>query len=424
MLDGDEAIFYEEMDAYVLSLLKTYDDFNSLMKNNGGIHPVDLMNSIHRLYRRKKIHKSKHRRLVQTAEKKGQVVSEDMPNHPPVPHILDFDWRFSKSGMENIARALRSGIQDQKATIVFIGTPSLFKYCVEALHENSKLVLVDQNAEKHAAGIRSNRVKFFDVDINGACESLQTIYADYIVMDPPWYYNYYELFFDRATLMTHMDTCILCIMPPSFTRPTAKKEREALLKHLESQYGLIKLHYQSGVVSYHTPPYERNVLKMNGIRCIPANWRIGDILVVQKQKPGNEKRKFFPFLEESPSWDEISIGPIRIKIRHEKNQIDSYGIKLESIYPDDIYPSVKRSSRGKSVDINVWTSGNRVFRCSNPALLYFALLHRNEHFLSALAVQSLPIPTQEELANIQRIVERIERIALLEYVEYGSKWEE
>lgn len=199
-------------------------------------------------------------------------------------------------------------------------------------------------------------------------------------------------------------------MPPSFTRPTAKKEREALLKHLESQYGLIKLHYQSGVVSYHTPPYERNVLKMNGIRCIPANWRIGDILVVQKQKPGNEKRKFFPFLEESPSWDEISIGPIRIKIRHEKNQIDSYGIKLESIYPDDIYPSVKRSSRGKSVDINVWTSGNRVFRCSNPALLYFALLHAHTHCEQillcfadrGLKLQSLSLLFHKEYLQITR----------------------
>lgn len=423
MPDNERAIFYERMDAYVLIALKKYDDFNSLMKNNGGIHPVDLMNSIHRLYKRKQIHKSKYRRLVQTAEKKGQVAAEDMPNQPPVPHILDFDWRFSKNGMENIARALRNSIQDQKATIVFIGTPSLFKYCIEALHENVKLVLVDQNAEKHAAGIISDRVKFISEDINGACEALGTIYADFIVMDPPWYYNYYELFFDRATLMSHIDTCILCVMPPSFTRPTAEKERESLLKHLESQYGLKKLHYQSGVVSYHTPPYERNVLRMNGIHCIPANWRIGDMLIVQKQKPGNEKRKFFPFLEEPLSWDEISIGSIRIKIRHEKNQIDSYGIKLESIYHDDIYPSVKRSSRGKSVDINVWTSGNRVFRCSNPALLYFALLHRNEQQLSTLAVQGLPVPTQEELANIQKVVERIERIVNLEYMEYGSKWE-
>lgn len=423
MPNGEEAVFYEKMDEYVLNALKKYDDFNSLMKNNEGIHPVDLKGSIHRLYKRKRIHKSKYRRLVRTAEKKGQVAAEDMPNHLPVPHILDFDWRFSKNGMENIVRALRSTIQDKKATIVFIGTPSLFMYCFKELHENTKLVLVDLNAEKHSAGITSDRVKFINVDINGACEALRTVHADFIVMDPPWYDNYYKLFFDRATLMTHMDSCILCVMPPNFTRPAAEKEREALLKYLENQYGLRKLHYQCGVVSYHTPPFERNTLKVNGICCIPANWRIGDMLIVQKQGPGNMKRKFFPFLEETLPWNEISIDSIRIKIRHEKDRIDSYRIKLESIYPDDIFPSVKRSSRGKSVDINVWTSGNRVFRCSNPDLLYFALLHRNEQLLPVLVAQDSPVPTQEELADIQKAVERIEWIAHLEYEEYGSKWE-
>ena len=137
----------------------------------------------------------------------------------------------------------------------------------------------------------------------------------------------------------------------------------------------------------------------------------------------NRKRAVFLPSEESILWDEISIGPVRIKIRHEKGQIDTYDIKLHSIYPSDIYPSVKRSSRGKGVDINVWTSGNRVFRCSNPALLYFALLHRNEDLLSALADQGFPAPEQEELINIQKAVERIKRIARLEYLEYGLNWE-
>ena len=381
-----ESAFYERIDAYVLNALRKYDDFNSLMKNNGGIHPIDLMSSLHRLYKCKKIHKSKYRRLVQSAERNGQVAAEDMPNCLPVPHLLDYDWRFSRNGIENLARALRSSIQDSKATVAFIGTPSLFKYCIEALHKNTRLVLVDQNAEKHAAGITSDRTKYINVDISGSCKALKAIYADFIVMDPPWYKSYYELFFDRAMLMAQMDT-------------------------------------YSGIVSYHTPPYEQNVLKANGIRCIPANWRIGDILVVQKKEPGNRKRAVFLPSEESILWDEISIGPVRIKIRHEKGQIDTYDIKLHSIYPSDIYPSVKRSSRGKGVDINVWTSGNRVFRCSNPALLYFALLHRNEDLLSALADQGFPAPEQEELINIQKAVERIKRIARLEYLEYGLNWE-
>ena len=147
------------------------------------------------------------------------------------------------------------------------------------------------------------------------------------------------------------------------------------------------------------------------------------VLVVQKKEPGNRRGNVSLPSEESILWDEISIGSVRIKIRHEQEQIDTYDIKLDSIYPNDIYPSVKRSSRGKGVDINVWTSGNRVFRCNNPALLYFALLHHNEDLLSALTAQGFPAPEQGEFINIQKAVERIKRIARLEYLEYGSNWE-
>ena len=423
MFAHGEASFYERIDVYVLNEIRECDDFNSLMKNNGGIHPVDLMNSLHRLYKCKKIHTSKYRRFVQSAGKRGHVATEDMPNCPPVPHLLDYDWRFSGNSIELLARTLRNSIQDNKATVVFIGTPSLFKYCVGALHENVKLILVDQNAERHAAGIESNRTKYINVDISESCRNLGAIYADYIIMDPPWYNSYYELFFDRAMLMARMNTCIMCVMPPSFTRASAEKEREHLLEHLDKQYGLKKLHYYSGMVSYHTPPYERNVLKVNGIRCVPANWRIGDLLVVQKKEPGNRKRAIALPPEESILWDEITIGPIRIKIRHEKDQIDTYDIKLDSIYIEDIYPSVKRSARGKYVDIDVWTSGNRVFRCSNPDLLYFALLHRNEDVATALTSVVGRVPKLEELANIQKAIERIEKIAHLEHLEYGSTWE-
>jgi len=56
MSDCGESAFYERIDAYVLNALRKCDDFNSLMKNNGGIHPIDLMNSLHRLYKCKEIY--------------------------------------------------------------------------------------------------------------------------------------------------------------------------------------------------------------------------------------------------------------------------------------------------------------------------------------------------------------------------------
>lgn len=91
---------------------------------------------------------------------------------------------------------------------------------------NAKLVLVDINADKHSIGIDPNRALCINCNLNGSCTELLSIHADIVVMDPPWYLNYYQLFFDRAAIMSALDTQIMCIMPPKFTR--AKTESETV----------------------------------------------------------------------------------------------------------------------------------------------------------------------------------------------------
>lgn len=54
MVIDNISYFMSQMDDTVLTLTKEYDDFYLIMKNNHGIHPIDLQQSIKRLYCKKK----------------------------------------------------------------------------------------------------------------------------------------------------------------------------------------------------------------------------------------------------------------------------------------------------------------------------------------------------------------------------------
>ena len=59
--------FLNKIDDTVLDLTNDYDDFYMMMKNNHGIHPIDLQESVKRLYRTNKIRKWKYIRIMESA---------------------------------------------------------------------------------------------------------------------------------------------------------------------------------------------------------------------------------------------------------------------------------------------------------------------------------------------------------------------
>ena len=420
MVIDNISYFMSQMDDTVLTLTKEYDDFYLIMKNNHGIHPIDLQQSIKRLYCKKKIKKSKYTRIIASASNKHIYCSEDMPNVLPVPHILDYDWRFSRVGLEYMANVIKQNLKKNNEVVVFLGTPTLFRYCYSKNFFGVKLVLVDINADKYSGGIDPDRAVCIKCNLNDVCTELFSIHADIVVMDPPWYLNYYQLFFDRAVIMSDLGTQIMCIMPPKFTKSETESETYSLLEMLKKGYGFVKKHYFTGVVTYHTPPYEQNVLKANGICCNPRNWRTGDLLIVKKMynavvtHPPN-------FSIKELQWDEVCVNNIRIKYRAYESKIDNYNIELERIFDGDIYPSVKRSFGGKKT-INVWTSGNRVFWCNNVAILKLILHNIDKDIFDVIVENGYKIPNKEELEQLEKIQGMLQDVIRLEVEEYGSSW--
>ena len=111
MVVDNSSKFMSQMDDTVLTLMDDYDDFYMIMKNNHGIHPIDLQKSIKRLYSANKIRKSKYIRIMASASNTNIHGFEDMPDVLPVPHMLDYDWRFSRQGLEYMANSVKKIIK-------------------------------------------------------------------------------------------------------------------------------------------------------------------------------------------------------------------------------------------------------------------------------------------------------------------------
>ena len=169
-------------------------------------------------------------------------------------------------------------------------------------------------------------------------------------------------------MMSNLDTQIMCVMPPKFTKAKTESETYSLVEMLRKDYGFVKKHYFIGVVTYHTPPYEQNVLKANGICCNPENWRIGDLLIVEKVY-NVITTCTHDFSIKEPEWDEACVNNIRIKYRASESKIDNYNIELEHIFNDDIYPTaagVPRCADGGSERST--TNGHLTVRNADTAL--------------------------------------------------------
>lgn len=423
----DKEQFYDEIDKIVLDIVKKHPDFYFLMKKRNGIHPIDIKMALGRLHKSKKISAAIYRKVMKSAKDKGKVVLEN-DNLLPVPHLLDYDWRFDNQGIERMCSLINKNCKRDNRVIAFVGTPSLFKMCFSKGDIKNRYILIDKNADKHIHYITrcSQNFSYFKCDIMNS--QTMDIQADLVIMDPPWYLNYNKLFFQFANSLLTIGGKIICVLPPKYTRKNIEEELEDL-KQFIGDLGITMEHYFRNAVSYSTPPFERNVLNANGIYCMPRGWRTGDILITKKinEKKANSK----PIIVEENQWEEINIGLVRYKLKTNQNlEVKSADLVIEKIYTNDIYPSVKRSMSTSEKRINVWTSGNRVFYCSNIPLLYYILLKysmRYRHYgldINKKIESSFNIRLSEkQKENIIKCIKLIEKVNKKEQQEYG-KWRE
>lgn len=209
--------------------------------------------------------------------------------------------------------------------------------------------------------------------------------------------------------------------PPAGTRPNVSQEW-AIILEWATRLGFRLLNVEHGVLPYVSPLFERNALKAEGLHNIPVEWRCSNLALFVREFRAEVPRP--PNCLGDRSWYEEVFQDVRIRFRVCNNA----GLEdptLRSIVPGDILPSVSRwDDRRKLVD--VWTSGNRIFRCYNPGLL--------RQIAKSIACNQSPkrklidcigrTLTEAEIELIEKASEQIINIINLEKTECVSYWKE
>lgn len=331
----------------------------------------------------------------------------------PVPHPLDYDWRFSPDGVEYLLEKH----PNRSELLVCLGAPSIFS---AAIHRTPdvRCVLLDGNAQ-----LISTLKPISPLGSTIHCDLLQDpippLQARTVIADPPWYPEYVRAFLWCGRSLLMAGGHLLLSLPPEGTRPGVDQELAEAIAWA-SLLGLRLLKNHQASVRYVTPPFERNALHAQGIYCVPDTWRAGDILEFECAGPLGASRPVTALYEST--WSEVSRDGVRIRVAA-GDQESLIAPQLLPLVPGDILASVSRRDPRRS-QARVWTSGNRVFGCSDPrtlAIAASAYVGGNQPQARISRILRRRLSAQEQ-GNIEVALHQLESIIRLEREEYGLEW--
>jgi hypothetical protein len=286
--------------------------------------------------------------------------AEPAPLDPrlPIPHPLDFDWRFTPESVAALADKLRT----YGSRVALLGAPSLW------------LALRDRGHVGAVHLLDANPLPFNSPDSD--CESfvrhMTDVLADVlpglspvdvVVADPPWYPEAHRGFLWAGAHLLRPGGILLASLPPVGTRPGVLGERESLLDWSRT-LGLTLRSTGEGALRYSMPPFEHAALKAAGLAAfVPGDWRQGDLVSLERTGEVVAPRP----VHRRQRWTERAIEGVRIQIDADARPT---GVDpgLISIVEGDVLSSVSRRDPRRT-SARVWTSGNRVFGCAAPARL-------------------------------------------------------
>jgi hypothetical protein len=358
-----EINFAKQIDTWVFNQLsKNHVDFCSLVSSLPGIYPTEVLHSLERLVASRRIDSKIPLHILRDSKKKSFSLRVRKKIHSPPPHPLDFEWRFTDDTVIKLAKYCLS-LSEPGDTIGLLGVPSIYRLVFNN-KLNRRFVLFDKNP------IDDNKCGSFNASIHCDLRHYRMHYnsiAKIVLMDSPWYPEYNRAFLYNASKFCQKNGLILIVTPKEGTRPKIKEEWKDLLK-FSKRNGLKYLGIISEDIAYDTPYFEKNSLKAAGILNILQTWRTANLAVFEKT---NERIIQPPILIQPYDWYKESYFGIRV--RKNKELKIFFDPRLTPIIQGDILPSIsRRDSRRELAD--VWTHGNRIFKCKGTNVLHKILL--------------------------------------------------
>ena len=377
--------------------------FGDLLLNLPSIHPTEALAAIGRIPRLPGV----------DVEVLGQIRA-DASVRPqgragggsllPLPHPLDFEWRFSDETCRKLLAAA-SEMTRRGETILLYGTPGLAYAAVLLPVRNRRVVFVgaDNAVTRRLRALNTMAGRPISVVVG---EGVQRKCASVVVVDPPWYPDYLNPLLRSAAEACRSDGVVLASLPPLGIRPGAAGERYALELFAE-RLGLDRVDVEELTISYETPFFEENALTAVGIY-VPAIWRRGDLVVYKRRKAAGDQSA----VPDSPreSWVEVEIDGMRIRIRVNPGA-SAAKEGLHSLVRGDVLPSVSRRDPRRA-EANVWTSGNRIYRAGDPTATLEAAYACSDGPMDGVARSRRHNLLEEDA--FAALVDRLRRIASVE----------
>jgi hypothetical protein len=333
----------------------------------------------------------------------------------PVPHPLEFDWRFTSETINFLLRRIEETGHSADG-LCFLGAPALFRAALE--HRLSKpFYLVDASVTCTQA-FAGEPNKVFVTDL--LKQRPPALRVGIVVTDPPWYEESIRAFLWAAAQLVPMGGTVLLSFPPIGTRPHIEDEWSRIKKFAE-QLGLAPIG-KSLSLKYASPPFEQNALRAARHQYIHPDWRQGVLVQFEKTGKCREPRPTTDTTHDK--WTEQSIRGVRWKFRQQQQRTECRPLLIEAV-PGDILDSVSRRDPRRAT-ADVWTSGNRIFASLDTASLELiaravAAGARPDTYLSDALGRQL---TPSECRAVLLTANQIETITSRELSEYMVNWEE
>jgi hypothetical protein len=382
-------------------------DFDGLVRALPGVYPSDVARILGDLTSR-------------PFRAKGSIVETPTSlkgDGLPVPHPLDYDWRFSEATQVFLSQRVAS-LLPKHGAVTLLGAPSLFERLLMS-RPDARIQLADGSAET-ISFLTDRYGKRGLFARNLLRQSPPRGSVDVVVADPPWYPEYSRAFVWAAGQLVRVGGMLLLCGPNQGTRPDAMEEWEQAKKFAQS-FGFHSVDFES-VLRYQTPPFEQNALNAAGHSFVSSDWRTGCLATFARKcihvvdRPAGAS--------EYDLWHQETVGGVRWRLRRMK------GAKpvcpaLYAITPDDVLDSVSRRDHRRR-DVDVWTSGNRVFSCPDTSTLVLILRGLGTGASCVTVVESAIERklTNAEIRAVEEATRRLTDIISLEQQEYLQQAED
>ena len=404
--------FDADLDSWIVAAVQSgVADFWQLVAMLPGVYPTVAREAVKRLVRDSRIPANVLAEVQATSS-----VSDFELEVPglPAPHPLSSDWRFTRG---TAASLLKRVVSSTKPTsrVALVGVPSVF-FLASLERIPRRFVLLDENRLlTDRVPLNSDGMKFIHCDVGK--ESVDIPSAQTVLADPPWYEDGVLHFLRTSARVCAEGGTVFLGFGANGTRPGISEERQHIIEEA-NKIGLRFAGIESLSLSYATPFFEHNALRAAKFRRIPSSWRRGDLLIFRRDWGG-------PLREGSKAatkrlWTEAHIREICLKVKTDE-RLEFADPRLIPLVPEDILPTVsRRNDLSKAAD--VWTTGNRIYRCEGKNTLLIVLRALAECKDPVDGIQrTLRRPlTCRESALVEHAIEQVNSIVRTERQEIWS----